>query len=114
MRRRPASVRPLLRKVIDVVRKELDRENWEVQWHHDWPAGTYRSMGCLGIVIRQTCVYATLRAPGVTDFDKRYGRRGWIRLATGEDVDAAFLKDFRKRRTCAEAAVDAYLARRGK
>ena len=114
LRQAPEPIRPLLGRLLDVVLEELDRKNWEFQWQHDWPRATYRGMACFGVVIRQRCLHATLRAPGVTDFDKRYGRRVWVRLAGPEDVDADFRKDFRKRRTCAEAAVDAYLARRAR
>ena len=47
-------------------------------------------------------------------FDKLYGRRVWVKLDGPEDVNQAFIKDLRKRRECAETAINDHLARRGK
>ena len=71
-------------------------------------------MNCLNIGIGRKCVQATLRAPGITGFDKEYGKSCWVRLDKLEDVNKEYIGDLRKRRKCAEAAVDRYLKHRAK
>jgi len=112
--RGPEPIRPVLKKVYRMIEKELSRDRWEIHWQHAWPQAFYRGMSCLRVVIRQNYVEATVQAPGVTDFRRAHNFKGRGHLEKVEEVDDAFIEDFRLRRACAEASVDRYLAKRGK
>lgn len=111
--RAPELIRPVLSRLVHVLRKELPGPDWEMTLRPRGFRITYRGVCCMQSWMSARRVLATLRPHSKTGFDKVLGRRQWFSFRTPEDINPTYIADLRERRLAAERCIADYLARHG-
>ena len=110
--RSPGPVRPVLGTLCSFLQKELDRDDWSIDWQFTrYHFAFYRGRGAVRVLIRDKCVEVVVR--GCIEYGTHQSRVK-RRLETPGDINREFRQYFRENRERAEGAIDRYLARIGK
>ncbi len=111
-------LRPALKKLLEVLVPELDREGWVLQWHVDGPVARYRDSARLGLHVAKGFVRVHVGTRTFRDeAGKAHRLAPWqahraMRVVRPDDVNQEFITELRRLLRAAEEITDRFLASR--